>query len=157
MDYFGKLASENNADLSVSTPNESISYTYDSSYSLNLTSNSVVEKLSLSTTRNVIGRAGQSLVDLCVQCIGGLDNFVKFANENNATSLHANDNVFKTFTYNINDIEDAFVSDEYFAQGISIKSGSLVVGSTGSGFILLENGAYLLQENGFKFKLETTI
>ena len=156
MDYFVKLASENGSDLSILTPNEPITYTYDATYSINLTSSSVVEKLVLSPLRSIIGRDGQTLVDLCVQTIGGLDNFVKFANDNNAESLHAQDNVFKKFTYNINDIEDAFVSSEVFAQGLSIKSGSKSTGDIGGGFILLENGAYLLQENGFKFKLETT-
>lgn len=157
MDYFVKLASENGSDLSALTPNVPITYAYDATYSLNLTSSSVVEKLVLSPFRSILGRDGQTLIDLCVQTLGGLDNFVKFASDNKIEKLHAQDNVFKKLTYNINDIEDSFVSGEYFAQGLSIKSGSKSGSEVGGGFILLETGAYLLQENGFKIKLETTL
>lgn len=90
---------------------------------------------------------GQSVYDVCLQSYGSLDELMQFLKENNKAGVDDADLQLKNVTLFTNRTSTKYENKLFSTLS---KKEEVSVGN----FILLENGFYLLQENGSKFLLE---
>lgn len=105
-----------------------------------------------STNGTIKGLEGQNLYDVCLMAYSDFDNFVKLCIDNGINSTNDHNVSFKEFIF------DTKLNNNLTLQGIIKKKG--YVFATGTypvevveGFLIQENGFFLLQENGDKIYL----
>lgn len=100
-----------------------------------------------SSIKNIVGQFGQSIYDIIMLTYASFDNFSKLITDNNLTGINTNG---LTIAYDTK-LTQSKELNRYMLNLAPAKVASLV--EEQKGFILLENGFYLLQEDGFKIRL----
>lgn len=93
-----------------------------------------------------------SVANMVCNTVGSLDNLVSFAMLNNISITDINKKQKKVLFLKSN-ISDASVNKQIAAYKLNFVSEISLIETYGGGFLLQENGKYLLQENLFKIKL----
>lgn len=92
----------------------------------------------------IIGREGQSLFDICLMATNDLGGLMQFIRDNNISNLNQASLIGKSFTFEIDNIKDAFVYNYLTNSRAVFNTGIIIYQSA----LLQEDGDYLLQENG---------
>jgi len=93
-----------------------------------------------------------SVINMVCNTLGSLDNLVDFALLNNLSLTEINNNSKKVL-FLLNKISDYSVLNKITSKKMNFITEFSLVQSSESGYLLQENGKYLLQENLFKIKL----
>lgn len=148
LDYLIKLSSENSIEAGQDFTDEFVKLNYDNTVNEGFADSVSVAK-ALNETQKISGLTFQTTIDLCLMATCGLDGFIKFANNNNVNSTYSK-NQFKFFSFSNDSIEDLNLRKTIKSNNIVFNTGLEVVSG---GFLLQENGKYLLQENLYKIKI----
>lgn len=100
-----------------------------------------------STIKEIVGKAGQSLFDLCLMCYCDFDNFLKFCTDNQINSTNDHNTTFKNFKFDTNLNNNLSLFFQINKKKYSFATNVLL---DESGFLLQEDGFFILQEDGFK-------
>jgi hypothetical protein len=151
MDYAYKLLQENGID--------SIDVEFYSGQILNFDENFQVPKVPdvsqttikvAGTVKNLTGKNGQSIYDLCQMTYGSFDLLLKLIQDSNIDSLNESDFYRKDVSYNEN-----FIVDKIYYKDI-IKAGT-VLNTSESGVVRVlgnEDDTYFGTEDGFLILIE---
>jgi hypothetical protein len=107
------------------------------------------------TSATYYTNSAQNIYDVCLMTVGDLDKLVLVLSSNDSifNNINSAPEGVKAVTYNNTDVTDSGFKLALRMAGINITTGNDDSTAVQTGFLLQEDGFYLLQENGFRILL----